>query len=136
WAALRSAPEAAPLPPGARWCWPKPALLWVQCRPARLHRFIALGPLGTTWPPFGPRSSTMPEQTIDPQPEPAAEAGPAAGLEMPPERRRAAAQRRCRRLSPHPRRRGAAMTELEQLSARALAAAIRGKKISSLEATR
>ena len=32
----------------------------------------------------------MAEQTIDPQPEPAAEAGPAAGLEMPPERRRAA----------------------------------------------
>jgi hypothetical protein len=32
----------------------------------------------------------MAEQTIDPQPGPAAEAGPAAGLEMPPERRRAA----------------------------------------------
>jgi len=32
----------------------------------------------------------MAEQTIDPQPGSAAEAGPAAGLEMPPERRRAA----------------------------------------------
>jgi hypothetical protein len=32
----------------------------------------------------------MAEQTIDPQPAPAAEAGPAAGLAMPPERRRAA----------------------------------------------
>jgi hypothetical protein len=32
----------------------------------------------------------MAEQTIDPQPGPAAEPDPAAGLEMPPERRRAA----------------------------------------------
>ncbi len=32
----------------------------------------------------------MAEPTINPQPGPAAEAGPAAGLEMPPERRRAA----------------------------------------------
>jgi len=32
----------------------------------------------------------MPEPTIDPPPEPAAEAGPGTGLQMPPERRRAA----------------------------------------------
>ena len=59
-----------------------------------------------------------------------------AGRDRAPGGAGGAIRRRCRRFPPRPRRRSQAMTDLASLSARALAAAIRDRKVSSLEATK